>query len=432
MSRMAKTAVVALSLLVFSYVGLGYVLGKSDDDKTYRSLTVYNEVLQRIQEDYVDEPDMGVVTAGALHGLLESLDPYSGYLSPREYADYKEKQKTPARGETGVTVAKRFGYIVVVSVLPESPAEKAGLRSGDILEAIAEFTTRDMSVAQSMLLLNGAPGSSLKLAVVRRGTTEPQSVDTSRAILPAQHVTALKLDDDVAYLRLPALDAGMAAELHDKLQQMDRQGARKLVLDLRDCARGPVSEGIAAAQLFLSSGKIAVLTGQTVARQEFDAAADKVAWKNPVEVLISDSTSGAAEVLASALSDNHRAGLVGWRTFGSASEQKLIPLDDGSALLLTVAYYYTPAGKPILDEGVPPTTEVTLPPSDTTDDTIAPAPRGPNQPPAADDPVLRKALDLLKNGDPGKTAGVTKGSYVSAELQSHDAVAVRSQRPHAG
>src|SRR5271169_2300198 len=141
MSRLARISVVTLSVVVFLYVGLGYVLGKTDDDKTYRSLTVYGEVLQHIQEDYVDQPDLSAVTAGSLHGLLESLDPYSAYLSPREYSDYKEKQKNPAKGEVGVEVAKRFGYAMVVSVLPDSPAEKAGLRSGDILEAIAGFTT---------------------------------------------------------------------------------------------------------------------------------------------------------------------------------------------------------------------------------------------------------------------------------------------------
>src|SRR6266705_178226 len=145
MSRFAKIAVVSLSLLIFSYVGLGYMLGKSDDDKAYRSLTVYREVLQRVQEDYVDEPNLTLVTAGALHGLLESLDPFSGYLSPREYTDYKDKQKGNIRGEVGATVAKRVGYVVVVSVLPGSPAEKAGMRGGDILDSVAGFTTREIS-----------------------------------------------------------------------------------------------------------------------------------------------------------------------------------------------------------------------------------------------------------------------------------------------
>jgi carboxyl-terminal processing protease len=397
MSRFAKIAVVSLSLLIFSYVGLGYMLGKSDDDKAYRSLTVYGEVLQRVQEDYVDEPNLSNVTAGALHGLLESLDPFSGYLSAREYADFKEKQKNNTRGEIGATLAKRFGYIVVVSVLPESPAEKAGLRSGDIVEEIADFTTREMSVGQANSLLAGAPGTTVKLALVRRGKTEPQPVTLTRAAIPVPHLTGDKIDEGVAYVRIPSLQTGAAAELRDKLQQLDRQGLHKLVLDLRDCARGPASEGIAAAQLLVPSGTIAVLKGQTVSRQEFDAAPDKVVWHGPMAVLISPSTSGAAEIVAAAVGDNHRGDVVGERTFGAASEQKIIPLEDGAALLLTVAYYYTPENKSILENGVVPTVEVATTPPGLAAEDQAPAPLGVNQLPSKDDPVVRRALDLLKN-----------------------------------
>jgi carboxyl-terminal processing protease len=402
MSRLAKIAVVSLSLVVFSYVGLGYVLGKTDDDKTYRSLTVYGEVLQRVQEDYVDEPNLVLVTSGSLHGLLESLDPYSGYLSPREYADFKDKQKNAVHGETGATVAKRFGYIVVVSVLSESPAEKDGLRTGDILEEIGGFNTREMSVGQANLLLAGAPGSTVKAAVVRRGKTEPQPINLTRATIAMPHLTADKIEDGVGYVRIPALQTGAAAELREKLQQFDRQGLHKLVLDLRDCTRGPVSEGVAAAQLFLPAGTITVLKGQTVSRQEFDAAPDKVAWRGPVEVLISPSTSGPAEILASALGGNHRADLVGQRTFGAASEQKVIPLEDGAALVLTVGYYYTPENKAIIAEGVAPTVEV-VSRLDLASEVEAPGPLAVNQLPPKDDPVVRKALELLK-GETRKAA----------------------------
>src|SRR5258708_26024257 len=129
MSRLARISVVTLSVVVFLYVGLGYVLGKTNDDKSYRSLSVFGEVLQHIQEDYVDEPNMAVVTAGALHGLLESLDAQSGYLSPREYADYRDRTKTPQHGEPRMTISKRYGYILVLSVVPDGPAEKASLLS---------------------------------------------------------------------------------------------------------------------------------------------------------------------------------------------------------------------------------------------------------------------------------------------------------------
>jgi len=403
MSRFPKLIVLGLSFLVFSYVGLGYVLGQTggDDERTYRSLTVYSEVLQRIQEDYVDDPNLTVVTAGALHGLLESLDPFSGYMSPREYTDYKDKQRANARGEVGATMAKRFGYVVVVSVLPGSPADKAGMRGGDVLESVAGFTTRDMSVAQAKVMLDGAPGSTVKVSVVRRGRQEPMALDVTRAVPAPQHLTIEKIED-VAYVDVPALNAGMAAELHDKLQQLDRQGVQKLVLDLRDTATGPVTEGIAAARLFLQSGNITALSGQTVQRQAFDAEPSKVVWRHPVQVLISERTLGAAEVLAAGLGGNQRAGLIGGRTFGGACEQKLIPLEDGSAVILSVAYYFTPAGKSILDEGVQPTVAVRVP-LDFSDDSAAPATQ-PRRPAPADDPVLRKALELLRNPAASKAA----------------------------
>src|SRR6202166_2278239 len=197
MSRLARISVVTLSVIVFLYVGLGYVLGKSSDDKSYRSLSVFGEVLQRIQEDYVDEPNMAVVTSGAMHGLLESLDPQSGYLSPREYADYRDRLKNAQHGETGMTISKRYSYIVVVSVVPDGPAEKASLRSGEILEAIGGFGTRDMSVGQASTLLQGAAGTPVKVAVVRRGKTEPQEISITRQAIGPQHIVADRVADDI-------------------------------------------------------------------------------------------------------------------------------------------------------------------------------------------------------------------------------------------
>ena len=407
MTRLARISIVTLSLLVFLYVGLGYVLGKTNDDKSYRSLSVFGEVLQHIQEDYVDEPNMAVVTAGAMHGLLESLDPLSGYLSPREYADYRDRMKNAQHGETGLTISKRFGYIVVVSVVPDSPAEKGSLRSGEILEAIAGFSTRDMSVGQANALLEGAPGTAVKVAVIRRGKTEPQEISVNRVVIGAQHAVADKVADNVGYIRLPAMEALDVSELRDKLSQFEKQGVHKLVLDLRECTRGDVSQAIVAAQMFLNSGRIASLEGQTVSHKDFNAEPDKAVWNSPVDVLISPSTSGAAEVLAGAIKANKRGDLVGERTFGSASEQKIIPLDDGGALILTVAFYSSPDGKSIVEEGVAPTVEVhpkLVDPSAPEPDVQDEAPLGPGQLPKADDPVYNKALELLKGGETQKAA----------------------------
>ncbi len=406
MNRLTKVSIVTLSVIIFLYSGLGYVLGKSNDDKSFRSLSVFGEVLQHIQEDYVDEPNMTLVTAGALHGLLESLDPQSGYLSAREYADYRDRIKNAQHGDAGMTISKRYGYIVVVSVVPDGPAEKASLRDGEILEAIAGFGTRDMSVGQATMLLQGAPGTPVKVAVVRRGKTEPQEISLNRAVIGPQHVVAERVAEDVGYVRLPAMEPLDVTELRDKLLLFDKQGLHKLVLDLRDCTRGQVPDAIAAAQLFLSSGKITSLEGQTVPRKEFSAEPDKVVWRAPVDVLISSSTSGAAEVLAAAIKGNKRGEVLGERTFGTASEQKTIPLDDGGAVILTVAFYSTPEGKSIVEEGVVPTVEVHAKSQDpdASTDTEEPPPLGPGQLPTSDDPVYNKALELLKGGEASKAA----------------------------
>jgi carboxyl-terminal processing protease len=410
MSRLTKTILLSISLLVFVYAGLGHVLGKNGDEKTYRSLIVYGEVLQKVQQDYVDEPNLPMVTAGALHGLLESLDPQSSYFTPREFTEYKQKLQNPKIGETGVTLSKRYGYIIVVSVLPDSPAERAGIRSGDIFESVAGFSTRDMSVGQALNLLAGDPGTAAKVSVVRRGRTQPRETDLVRARLAPSKILSEKVNPDILVLRLATLEAGRADEVRERLVQAERQGIHKVVVDVRDCGRGEISEGLALARLFLTSGTIVTLRGQTVSRQIFSAEPSKVVWKGPVSVLIDGSTSGAAEIFAAGIAGNQRGDVVGERTFGLASEQRLIPLEDGAAIILTVGNYYGNAGKSILEEGVLPTVVVRAAAEDDSDggdDDVVQNPQQPEAPAeprplSPDDPVLRKAIELLK--DPAQKA----------------------------
>ncbi len=405
MNRAARIGILSVSVTIFCYAGIGHVLGRTPDDKSYKSMLVYSEALQKIQQDYVDDPDMHQVTAGSLRGLLESLDPESSYLTPREYTEYRQKIQNAGSGETGITLSKRFGYIIVVTVLPESPAEKAGIRGGDIFEAVAGFTTRDMSVGQAVNLLAGQPGTGVKVSVIRRGKAEPEDIDLVRQKLGPAKIVSQKADPDVLVLRLPSLDPGRSDEVRARLLEAEKQGIHKVILDVRDCGRGPVTEAISMARLFISSGTLTTLRGQTVSNQVFSADPSKVVWKNPVSLLTDGSTSGAAEVLASAFLANHRGDVVGERTFGLASEQKLISLDDGSALILTVANYYNAGGKSILEEGVIPTEVVSATSvqddGDTGDeDTTAPAtqkePAAGPRPLSVEDPAYRKALELLK------------------------------------
>jgi carboxyl-terminal processing protease len=414
MNRFARYSILSVSVLIVGWVGIGHVLGRTANDKAYKSLQVYSEVLQKIQQDYVDEPNMHLVTAGSLHGLLESLDSESSYLTPREYTEYKEKTASPTTAESGLNLSKRSGYIVVTSVLPDSPAEKAGLHSGDFLESIAGFTTREMSVGQAKNLLAGTPGTAVKVGVIRRGRTLPEEVDVVRQKLSVPKLIIQKVDNETLAFRFPSLDPGRAEEVRTRLLEAQKQGVSRVILDVRECGRGQDSEAIAVARLFIPSGTLTTLKGQTVPEQVFSADPAKVVWKGPVSILTEVTTTGPAEVLASAFSNTKRGDIVGERTFGLASQQKLIPIEDGAALILTVANYYNADGKSILEEGVAPTEVVRASSSlsddsDEGDDASANTgaqkepPVGP-KPLSADDPVLRKALELLKAPAPAKKA----------------------------
>jgi carboxyl-terminal processing protease len=397
MNTAAKKIAFLLSLGVLAFVSLGYVFGRASSNKAYQSLTIFSEVLDHIQQEYVDQPNMHLVTVGALHGLVESLDPDSSYLGPREYEQYRKEAANPAKGTLGVAVSRRFGYVMVVSTLPNSPALKAGLQDGDVLESIAGFSSRDMSVNQAKLLLAGAPGTTVKVSVVRPGRTKPQELEIARAAATTPPLLETRLEGGIAYLRVPEFNAGRANEIRQALLQFERQGAQKLILDLRDSALGEPQEAIATAQLFLSSGTIATLRGQTITTTKYSADPAKQLWKLPMTVLINSGTAGPAEILAAAIAGNHRGETVGQKTFGTAGEQKLIPLEDGGALVLTVGDYFTPNDKIILKGGVAPTApvETSLDVFGAVNEEIAPGPP-PGQLPSPKDPVMKKALEILQ------------------------------------
>lgn len=396
MSSFTKKIIVILSVVIFCYATVGYVLGRSATDKDFQALTVYSEVLSHIQRDYVDDPNVNAVTNGALHGLLDSLDPESSYMSPLEYKAYKTKLAGKAKGEAGMALTKRFGYIAVLSVLPGSPAQKAGLRLGDTLEKVAGFSTAQMAVEQAQLLLSGEPGATVSISVIQPGNPEPKEMQLTLEKLAPPKVAEDRIQGDTAYLRVPEFSPGMAKQIREKLVQFNHQGAHKLILDLRNCALGDDQEGIATAQLFLSSGTITTLKGQTVTPVVSSADPAKVVWKQPMAVLIGNGTAGAAEIVAGAIAGNHRGETIGDRTYGTASLQKTMQLDDGSALILTVANYYAPNGKEIQAEGVAANEVVQPPPPDNYADMSQVYPPLPSSSP--DDPVVKKALEILQAG----------------------------------
>src|SRR5580658_2742840 len=406
MSTKLKITIIAssLAILLFTVVG-GFVnVRASSNDGAYRQLSVYSEVLSRIRLEYVEEPNIAGVTEGALHGLLESLDANSSYLSAEEYKHYKT-MKNGGKADIGAAVSKRFGYAAVVAVIPGGPADKAGIDNSDIIESIENKSTHDMSLAEIHSLLTGDVGSTITVAVVRPRRAEPQKIVITRDVVTIPPVSEKMLADNVGYIQVDAFPEGKSQEIADKIRDLQRQGAKKLVLDLRNSASGLESEGVATANLFLDHGTITYLQGQKYPREAFNADPAKDITKLPVAVLVNRGTAGPAEIVASAILENARGDVVGDKTFGDGSKTRLFEMPDNSALILSVAKYYTPGGKAIQDTAVTPNVLVADSTADDDgglpdeDQQATPEEKKEAKPKSQTDDQLNKALEVLKNRD---------------------------------
>jgi carboxyl-terminal processing protease len=400
---------VVLVLTVFLGVNSSGVSAASDQDGAYNQINVYSEVLRHIQTDYVVEPNIPAVTDGAMRGLLESLDADSSYLTPAEYKVYKADKG--GKAQVGINVSKRFGYATVVSVVPGSPADKANLNDGDIIEAIGSEDTRNLSLAMIRRLLEGEPGTELTISVVRPRKAVPDKLTMTRTLVTYPAVAETMYENSsILYLKPDVVDHEQVEQLAQKLKGMQKAGNKKILLDLRNVAAGDMPDAIRLANFLLPSGTIASLEGQKVAKQTFTVDPSKtINATAPVVVLVNRGTAGPAELVAAALLDNKRAELVGERTFGEGAQQKTFELPDGAAVILTVAKYESPSGKKLQDDAVMPGVLVASNIPDQDDDEDETTEAAPSvQKPAVQKPVvqkpavtvdeqLTKALDLLKS-----------------------------------
>ncbi len=413
MNRRFKIVVVSTSSLLVLLLLLGAVHGRSaSPEDTYRHLAVYTEVLSRIKSDYVEEPDMKSVTLGAVNGLLESIDPYASYLNSDQYKQYlKSKEQTKAG--TGLVLSKKFGYVGIVDAIPGSPGAKAGLSTTDVIETINGVATRDMPLAFAEILLTGDAGSTVELGILRFRKPEPQKMTLTRAMIKYPPVTAKLMPEGVGVLQVQTL-AGSVPDIAAKVQDLQKQGAKKLVLDLRHCSTGTPEEGVALANLFLDKGLITYSQGQKTTRHDFEANPAKDVSRLPLAVITNRGTSGGAEIASAALLDDKRAEVIGERTYGNASVRKAITMDDGSAVILSVAKYYSPSGKAIQDTGVTPSVPLVEAEqvADTDDDAAATV--EPQTKPT-EDLLLKKAIEVVTSGKPQVAS--KSGSAVVPEPQ---------------
>jgi carboxyl-terminal processing protease len=400
MNTRARYFIVMCSTCLVALLLLGGVVtkgadGGSKNDNVYKHLSVYSEVLSRIKSEYVEEPDMSSVTLGALNGLLESIDPYASYLNAAHYKEYLKDFDT-YKGDLGMVLAKKFGYITIVAVVPGSPADKAGLTTGDFLETIKGVGTRDMPLAYARLLLKGTPGSAADITVLRR-KPEPQALKLDRAVITYPAVESKMLADNIGYIKAASLVQGRAKDAGAAAAALTKQGAKKLILDLRACATGEPEEGVELANQFMDKGLITYAVGQKFPRKDFNADSKKAVTSLPLVVLTNRGTAAAAEVATAALQQNKRASVVGERTYGEASILRPLTMEDGSAIILSVAKYYSPDAKAIQDNGVTPDELVAdADSSGAADDDDDSTPAAAPAPKKEGDAILEKGIEAAK------------------------------------
>jgi carboxyl-terminal processing protease len=402
MTSRTKFVVVMSSTCLVALLLLGGVVSKGAladappvaDNNIYKHLAVYSEVLSRIKSEYVEEPDMSSVTLGAMNGLLESIDPYASYLNAEQYKEYL-KNFDSYKADLGMVLAKKFGYITIVATVPGSPAAKAGLTTGDMLESIKGIATRDMPLAYAKLLLKGAPDSTVDLSVLRR-KPEPQKMTMTRAVITYPAVTSKMIPESIGYIRVESIASGTVKQIATAVADLQKQGAKKMILDLRFCATGEPEDGIDLANLFLDKGLITYTQGQKSPRKDYNADPARAVTTLPLVVMTNRGTAAASEVAAAALQGNKRGTLVGERTYGDASVRRPITMDDGSAIILSVAKYYSPDGKSIQDNSVTPDelvieSEPTVVDPDSDEPQVADADQK-----SSEDLILKKAIEVAR------------------------------------
>ena len=390
-------------------------------------LRIFESVLQHIQSDYVDEPNMDKVRAGALRGLAYGLDPYSTYLTPEQVKEFNTGNKDNLAG-IGAELSQVASYLYVIAPMKGSPADLAGIKAGDIIEYIDNKATRDISLYDAKQLLNGAAGTEVKLRVLRANSS-PLTISVKRGAARAASAEGRLEATKVGILRINSFADGEAADVRTRLQDLVKQGAQKIVIDMRDTAGGSLTEAVTVANLFIKDGVLAETVGREgKALKTFTADPKTTIFNGPVVALIDNGTAGAAEVVASALMERNRGQVVGEKSFGAGTEQQLFSLRGGDGLLLTTVKWASSSGKTFLGEdrahsGVTPNVEVkgqevseAVDPDELTgndDDAISKPEQGnekrdtapaPTTKPASEDLQLKKALELLNKAPAQRVA----------------------------
>jgi carboxyl-terminal processing protease len=372
---------VSAPVIAFTVIGglLGHAMARTDE--TFATLRVFHDVVTLIMSNYVEQPNMDSVMRGAMRGLAEGLDSDSAYLTQPQVRQMESGDR-PGNADVGITLTHQY-YLRVVAARDDSPAAKAGIRPGDFVRLVDSRPTRDMSAIEGQRLLSGAPGSKVKLTVIRGGSAaEPHVVELTREVPPTVDVKSRAQGDGIGYVRVTAFGRRAAEQLRSQVASLAKGGATRLIVDVRNTAAGDIADGIAAARLFVGNGTLAIRESRSGGQVKIAAEKGDGSVSLPVTLLVDSGTSGPAEAFAAALSGNKRAELVGERTVGRTGVQELVKLPDGTALWITSTRYLTPGGTQIQAKGLEP-------------DVAVEQPEGELGAPPLPDTILQRAIERL-------------------------------------
>ena len=431
MSFRGKISILMVSVAVALYAAVGGILSpwaraQQPINDSGAQLRIFESVLQHIQNDYVDEPNLEKVRYGALRGLVGGLDPYSSYLTPQQVTEFNANKASNKVG-IGAEFSQVSLYLYVVSVTKGSNAEKAGLKAGDVVEYIENKATRDISLYDARQMLMGDPGSVVTLRVLRSGE-KPQTLKVTRGSYKTPQAEVRVESGKIGVIKVYSLEEGEASDIKNHIHTLTKQGVQKIVLDLRGVATGTLNEGVAVANLFINNGELAKVIGKdNKVLKTLSADPSKAVFDGKVAVLIDLGTAGAAEVVASAILDRKRGEVVGERSFGAGTEQQLFTLRGGDGLLLTTAKWASASGNPFLGDdrasmGVKPSVEVKRPDTpepleveeliDQQDEqnqnpqpAASPTPAKEPVKPMIEDIQLKKALEILQDKSQAARSG---------------------------
>jgi carboxyl-terminal processing protease len=322
----------------------------------YEKLKIFGDVLSAVQTSYVEEPDMNQIVEGAIKGMLQTLDPHSSYLTP-EMLKQVEVETKGVFGGLGIEIGIKDGILTIIAPIEDTPAYHAGLLAGDKIVKIEDDPTKDLTVMDAVKRLRGEPGTQVTIWVAREGASELMPFTITRDIIKIKSVKTKALGDGIGYIKLLQFQQNSSTELEKALKERmkDKEGLRGLVLDLRNNPGGLLDQSVKVADKFVDSGLI-VYTDGRIESQKFKYSAHKEGTHSgfPMVVLVNAGSASASEIVAGALQDHGRAVVLGMKTFGKGSVQTILPLEDGSALRLTTARYYTPNGRSIQAKGIEP------------------------------------------------------------------------------